>query len=145
MGPSCPLVTARFDLSQEQKYCNVGDEVAKSDRRHSKWIRHTGISWVYCAKQLTFFPSSRNKQVVLDSYQATSFSYITSPLLTKLVRLISFCVSINLEYASLKKRKKKTRPLFSHLDLTPGQKRIFIRCFSLIHDWLGDHHDLQIM
>ena len=37
-------------------------------------------SWVYCAtKTVAFTLDSRNKQVILDSYQSEIFCYTTNP------------------------------------------------------------------
>ena len=54
------------------------------------------------------------------------FSYIINPLLTKLVRSKWLDIWPRSFFACLKKRKKRTWPISSHLDLTLGQYPIHL-------------------
>ena len=82
-------------------------------------------------KQLAFTLGSRNKQVILDSYQSEIFHYTTNPLMFKsrehklswssLFGQDDWILASFFSYFFFQKRKKKNRPISSHFDLMLGR------------------------
>ena len=73
-----------------------------------------------------FFPVSQNKQVIFYSYYIKLILLVRSRQLDISIVPFFFCVFLNFDLSqSIKtqkrKKKKRTLPISSHLDLTPGE------------------------
>ena len=115
------------------------------------------LGFIVLQKQLAFTLGSRNKQVILDSYQSEIFCYTMNPLTFKpreyklscidqacSVKMTGyqprsfstfFCTKTSSQ--SLKTQKKKTRPISSHLtSRLVNNAQEYISC-RLIQIWQG--------